>query len=107
MNPSEQNLFTEQISVSMRYAEMYYYALIELGLSELGPKNPIEYAFVIFSMVVSSILFKSVFGEITNFYMQFNSKEIKKQEELDKINHIFKSVGISITTINECHSQRA
>lgn len=67
VNPSDQLLFTG-LSLFERYCQMFYYAEISLGISELGPKNTIEYMFSVSQMILSAIVFSTIFSQIGTIY---------------------------------------
>jgi hypothetical protein len=56
-----------------RYLYMHYYSLINLGLGEIGPTNMIEYLFCMCSMVISSLYFTILFGQVASLYMALKS----------------------------------
>jgi hypothetical protein len=43
---------------------MYYYAILNIGQNELGPVNIPEFLFVVFTLIISSIMMSIVFGDV-------------------------------------------
>lgn len=74
---------------------MYYYALINLGLGEIGPSNPIELGFCSLSMVISSIFFTYVFSTIATLHSQINTSTINQEEIINKINDAMSRLDLS------------
>lgn len=67
---SNQILYTEQVSMLYRYSIMLYYALVNLGLGEMGPVNFEEYIFCVISMIISAFVFSIIFSQILSVYSQ-------------------------------------
>lgn len=45
-----------------RYLVMLYYAMIDLGLGEMGPNTKEELLFCVVSMMLSALVFSNIFG---------------------------------------------
>ena len=70
---------------------MLYYSLINLGIGEMSPSGSIQLAFCFISMLISSLMFLNIFGEIVCIYSVLLTKFVIKQQTLDRMNELMKS----------------
>ena len=80
---------------------MFYYALINLGLGEIGPSSPIEYIFCWASMIISSLFFNYVFGQVSNQYTIINRQNTIQESMINEINDVLSTLDLSIEHRNQ------
>ena len=81
VNPADQGLFTNKWSVWQKYCNLFYYAQINLGNGEMGPVNIEEFAFLVVTMIISTLVFTNVFGEIVGIFLLVNREGSEREEE--------------------------
>mmetsp|Transcript_25837 Transcript_25837/g.45637 ORF Transcript_25837/g.45637 Transcript_25837/m.45637 type:complete len:677 (-) Transcript_25837:47-2077(-) len=92
------NSSLEDESVSVIYVTALYWSLttiISVGYGDTKPTNDTELAYVLISMVVSSVIFAYLLGSITAFIVQQTASESQHRERVLALNHFMKSKQLS------------
>jgi hypothetical protein len=74
---------------------LHYYSLINLGLGEVGPTNSIEYGYGFASMIISSLYFTLLFGQLAILYMNLTAEATIRQQEIDTANGVMDAIELS------------
>lgn len=78
-----------------------YYAILNLGSSEMGPVNKVEYAFCTLSMILSSVVYNNLFGQIVNIYSAITMESTRKQLYMDEMFSVMSAFNILFSTKSE------
>lgn len=81
VNPAEGLLYMNSFPDSHRFTLMYYYAIVGLGISELGPNSEAQMLFCL-TMIMSTIIFTNVFGRVISISNALIQKELEWQAEI-------------------------
>lgn len=84
VNIGDAAIFTKEMSRNERYFIMVYYAIMNLGIGEIGPINVPELAYCIFSLPVSLMLQSLLFSDIAVLVQTFFKKRSEQQADIDK-----------------------
>jgi hypothetical protein len=71
-------IFMKETRKVHKYQILFYYALINLGLGDIGPSNNVEYLFNVSSMFISALLFNILFGELGSLVFMLNEEEVER-----------------------------
>jgi hypothetical protein len=58
---------------------MIYYSLMNLNLNEFGPVNKLENGYLFLTMVISSILFSKLYGDLFTLFEQINMQSMLRE----------------------------
>ena len=94
-DPEDQILHSEEMTTLFRYMTQFYYSLINLGLGEIAPVNSEEYGFLVCSMILSSLIFQIIFGEIITIFAMINSLSMQLEEERIRMNSVMDNIQMT------------
>ena len=84
VNIGDAAIFTKEITKTERYFNMLYYAVLNLGVGEIGPINIPELGFCIVFLPISLMLQSLFFSDIAVLVQTFFKKRSEQQADIDK-----------------------
>lgn len=93
--------YLENSTTSELYITSLYWSITTMctvGYGDIKPKTTNEIIFVIFSMVISCIMFGYVIGAIEGIVMNFTNQSTKRREQIIALNSFMKKQEIPYTT---------
>ena len=81
----------EEESVGRIYVISLYWAMatsLTIGYGELTPQTSVEQAFAVFMMLLSSVLYASIFGQVTTLVDSLDQMRRRYQDELQRFTEV-------------------
>lgn len=100
-NIDDAEIFTKELSKTERYFVMLYYAVIFLGVGEIGPINVPELGFCIVFLPISLMLQSLIFSDIAVLVQTFFKKRSEQQADIDKAYEVMTWIELEEVSQNE------
>lgn len=100
-NYVDQRVFSAEYDLGYRYLTMLYMGVLDLGINEFGPVNEEEMAFLVITLIASSLLNALIFGDVATLIQVLSQKEQSFQEQLDAANTVMANIELDDETSEE------
>ena len=91
---TQSKLLTDEYTFLEKYITMLYMAVLQLGINELGPVNPVEMIVFTIGLICCSFLNALLFGDIVNLIYVLQSDSTYYQMNLDTTNRMLLFIDI-------------
>ena len=72
-------MFSEEAGIVKKMLYSLYYSILMLGLNEIGPVNNIEFVYVTFGLILTSLVNAQIFGEMAVLISTISKKKTSYQ----------------------------